>query len=169
MTKPLSHWLAQVAGAHDDAQQPQATFQALDRAAAALIGHRLFTLLVCDPVAQQAQRIYSNRPDSYPLQGRKPITDTPWMRRVIQDGQPYIGRNAADIRAVFFDHELIAALDCQSVLNIALRWQGRTLGTMNLLHRQDWYQPQHIETARILGQLALPALMALPAQGRQND
>lgn len=153
--------LAAVARAHDDPRQPQASFEAIDRAAAAMIGHRLFTILVHHRAARESERIYSNMPAAYPVQGRKPVTDSPWMQQVMGRGLPYIGRNADDIREVFFDHELILSLGCRSVLNLPLRWRGRTLGTLNLLHDENWYGVHHVEAARLLAQLALPAVLAL--------
>ncbi len=150
--------LSSVARAHADLLQPRATFEAIDTALAALIGHRLFTVLVHHRAARESERIYSNLQDAYPVGGRKPITDSPWMQQVMHRGLPYIGRDAEDIREVFFDHELILSLGCRSVLNIPIRWQGQTLGTLNLLHQENWYGSQHVEPARAFAQLALPAL-----------
>ena len=76
-------------------------------------------------------------------------------------GEPYIGRNAEDIRDSFFDHELIWSLGCESVLNMPVRWNGRTLGTLNLLHRAEWYSEDDIATVQLFAQLALPAVMAI--------
>jgi GAF domain-containing protein len=152
--------LSTVARAHADVRQPHATFEAIDAALAALIGHRLFTILVHHRAAQESERIYSNLRDAYPVGGRKPITNSPWMEQVMHRGLPYIGLNANDIRDVFFDHELILSLGCQSVLNVPIRWQGQTWGTLNLLHQENWYGPQHVEPARAFAQMALPALLA---------
>ena len=80
--------------------------------------------------------------------------------RSLASRRPYIGRTADDIRDVFFDHALIESLGCRSVLNIPLRWRGETLGTLNMLHEENWYGAQHVETARVFAQLAVPALMA---------
>jgi transcriptional regulator with GAF, ATPase, and Fis domain len=98
--------------------------------------------------------------EAYPVGGRKPITDSLWMQQVMQRGLPYIGRNADDLRDVFYDHELIVSLGCRSVLNIPLRWRGETLGTLNMLHEENWYDTGHVELARVFAQLALPAVMA---------
>ncbi|MDP9601559.1 GAF domain-containing protein [Variovorax sp. YR750] len=155
----LDESLSAVALAHADTQQPQATFDAIDKALAATIGHRLFTILVHHREARESERIYTNMRDAYPVGGRKPITDSPWMRQVMQRGLPYIGRTADDIRDVFFDHELIVSLGCRSVLNIPLRWRGETLGTLNMLHEENWYDDGHVETARVFAQLAVPAVM----------
>ena len=156
--------LSAVARAHADAQQPQATFDAINAALAATIGHRLFTVLVHHRAQRESERIYTNMREAYPVGGRKPVTDSPWMQQVMQRGQPYIGRNADDLRDVFYDHALIDSLGCRSVLNIPLRWQGETLGTLNLLHEENWYGTQHIEPARVFAQLAVPAVMALQAK-----
>ncbi|MBT2335765.1 GAF domain-containing protein [Variovorax paradoxus] len=159
--------LSAVAQAHAGSQQPQATFDALDKAVAATIGHRLFTILVHHRAERESERVYTNMREAYPLGGRKQITDSPWMQQVMQRGLPYIGRNADDLREVFYDHELIVSLGCRSVLNIPLRWQGETLGTLNMLHEENWYGSGHIELARLFAQLAVPAVMAQQAKEPQ--
>ena len=156
--------LSAVARAHADTQQPQATFDAINAALAATIGHRLFTVLVHHPAQRESERIYTNMREAYPVGGRKPVTDSPWMQQVMQRGLPYIGRNADDLREVFYDHALIDSLGCRSVLNIPLRWQGETLGTLNMLHEENWYGDGHVELARVFAQLAVPAVMALQAK-----
>ncbi|MGJ7510413.1 GAF domain-containing protein [Variovorax sp. GT1P44] len=157
----VTRLLAHVARAHGDVRQPQSTFEAIDHALAATVGHRLFTILVHHRDERESERAYTNMPDAYPVQGRKPITDSQWMQRVMERGLPYIGRNADDIREVFFDHELIRSLGCESVLNIPMRWCGETVGTVNLLHQKDWYRDEHVELATVFAQLAVPAVMAL--------
>lgn len=153
--------MSDLIAAHAEADQPDATFRALDRALAASPGHLLFTVLVHHPAARESERFYSNRPAEYPVGGRKPVTDSGWMRRVIHGGEPWIGRTAADIRWAFPDHALIASLDCDSALNMPVRWRGETLGTLNLLHRAGHYDERHLPEVALLAQLALPALMTI--------
>jgi hypothetical protein len=143
------------------ADQPHATFAALSRALAEVPGHILFTILVYHPDAEQSERFYSNMPAAYPVGGRKPITDSPWMQTVLRRGEPYIGRRAADIRDVFFDHELIISLGCESVLNMPARWRGRTIGTLNLLHEAGHYNEADLPPVRLAAGLALPALLSI--------
>ena len=150
--------------AHEKADQPDATFRALDDALAESVGHILFTVLVHHPGPRQSERRYTNRPAEYPVGGRKPVTDSPWMRQVIHRGEPYIGRTREDIATVFYDHELIASLGCESVLNMPVRWRGETLGTLNLLHRAGWYEAHHVPIVRRFAHLALPALMLVARQ-----
>lgn len=147
-----------LARAHGDAAQPQALFAAADRALAAEIGHRLFTVLSYDPRTALATRLYSNLPDAYPAGGSKALAPGPWTETVLDRGEPYIGRTPTDLRAVFSDHALIASLDCQSVLNMPIRWRGRTVGSLNLLHAAHWYGPEDAAACRPYAQLVLPAL-----------
>lgn len=155
---PAPH-LAAVAAATAEAGQPAPLFAALDAAMGAAIGHILFTILIADRAAGFNQRCYTNMPEAYPVGGRKPIVDTPWFRRVLDEGEPYIGRTAEDIREVFFDHALIRSLGCDSVLNLPVRWDGRSIGTINLLHGAGFYTEADLPAGRQFAALAVPAVL----------
>jgi hypothetical protein len=150
-----------VLAAQANTDQPLATFRAVDAALAADPGHILFTVLVHHPSLRQSERCYTNRPDAYPIGGRKPVTDTAWMRQVIHRGAPYIGTTQADIATNFFDHALIHSLGCDSILNMPVRWRGQTRGTLNLCHRAGYYDEKHLPRVRLLAQLALPAMLLI--------
>jgi len=83
------------------------------------------------------------------------------MQRVIGAGNPYIGRSRRDIEENFFDHALIVSLGCESILNMPVRWGGRTMGTLNLCHRAGFYGEHHLPRMHLIAQLALPALLAI--------
>jgi hypothetical protein len=151
--------VASVIAAHRDPDQPGATFRAVEAALDATIGHKLFTVLIHDAAGQRHRRIHSNRPAAYPVGGHLPADAFPLWERMLAEGEPYIGRTAADIRESFFDHELILSLGCESVLNMPVRWAGQTLGSLNLLHVVHWYSEADIPVARLFAQLALPAVM----------
>ena len=157
---PLPH-LVSVARASGEPGQPEALFAALDRAMSAVIGHKLFTLLVYHAAASQSERRYSNQPGAYPVGGRKPVTPSAWTERLFRERRPYIGRTADDIRAVFFDHELILSLGCESVLNVPVVWNERTLGTINLLHEAGWYDERDLPGAVAFAALAVPGYLEL--------
>jgi hypothetical protein len=154
---PAPH-LAAVIAAHGAWDQPGDTFRAVDAALAATTGHILFTILIHHPRLRQSERFYTNMPEAYPVGGRKPVTDSAWMKRVIGEGEPYIGRTREDIKEVFYDHELIWSLGCESVINMPVRWAGHTVGTLNLLHRAGWYDESDLPVTRLFAHLALPAM-----------
>ena len=157
---PLPH-LEAVARAMMEAGQPGPGFRALDRAMGAVIGHKLFTVLLHHAGARESERRYTNQPAAYPVGGRKPVTASPWTERLFTERRPYIGRSAQDIRTVFFDHELILSLGCASVLNVPVVWNGRTLGSINLLHEAGWYDDDDLPVAETFAALATPALLEL--------
>jgi hypothetical protein len=161
---PAPHLAAIVAAAAEPGQ-PGTLFAALDEAMGRAIGHRLFTILVIHPGAQESQRYYSNMPREYPVGGRKPINPTHWFARVLGAGEPYIGRTYADIAEVFYDHELIRSLGCESVLNVPVRWDGASIATINLLHHANWYHEGDIALARHFAALATPGVLKVIAGG----
>ena len=100
-------------------------FELLDKAFQDIIGHKLFTVLKYDNKLFELERIYSSNPLSYSLNGIKKLTYTGWTKRVLVDGNVYIGYNANDIETSFPDYELIDKLGCRSVMNIPLIVKGR--------------------------------------------
>ncbi|HZS85070.1 MAG TPA: GAF domain-containing protein [Stellaceae bacterium] len=144
---------------------PNAVFAALDRAMAATLGHKLFTILLRHPATGESERFYTNRPDAYPVGGRKPLNPTFWSRLVFEERRPYIGRDAAAIRAVFFDHALIHSLGCDAVLNLPVVHGGEVLGTVNLLHEAGWYDEGDLPLGLLFAALAIPAYLALARRG----
>jgi hypothetical protein len=156
---PTPHLLA-AAAALGRPGQPDAFFRALDQAMGAVLGHKLFTVLAHHPAAGESERRYSSRPEAYPVGGRKPLPPSDWARRVFGEQQAFIGRSAADLERVFPDHALIESLGCASVLNLPVRYDGRILGTVNLLHEEAWYDEADVPLGLGFAALAAPALLA---------
>ncbi|TQF82769.1 GAF domain-containing protein [Elioraea sp. Yellowstone] len=157
---PLPHLLA-VAQAVRREGQPRATFAALQAGMGAAIGQILFTVLLHHADSGESERVWTSHPTQYPVGGRKPLNPTPWTRQVLRDLRAYVGHTAEDIRAVFADHALIASLGCESVLNVPVVWNGRALGTLNLLHRAHWYRETDVPVAEAFAALAVPAYQML--------
>jgi hypothetical protein len=155
---PWPH-LAAVATAVRDADQPTATFRALEAALVAAIGARLFTILLKHSDGS-SERFWTNRPE-YPVGGRKPPNDTFWARHVLDQQRCYRANDFAGIAAVFFDHALIRSLGCESVLNIPVVWAGEALGTINLLDVAGHYTEADEATGRLFAALAVPAYLTL--------
>lgn len=157
---PLPH-LAAVAAALREPGQPEASFAAIEAASAATIGHILITVLLRHEATGEVERFWTSHPAEYPVGGRKPMNPTFWTAQVIDGRRPYLGADYAAIKAVFFDHEVIRSLGCESVLNVPVAWNGRTLGTINLLHRAGWYRESDIPIAETIAAFAVPACRML--------
>jgi hypothetical protein len=129
------------------------------------IGHRLFTIMRHDPAIGRNRRVYSSDPAAYPVSGSKPVNwDHPWSQRLLGEGRPWIGRDAADIVWAFPDHQKIAAMGLVSAMNVPVRWNGRTLGTLNLLHGAAHYTEADAETGALFAALAVPALLTVDGE-----
>ena len=154
----VEHALAIVSAGNSGAD---ALMAQVDQAAADLIGHRLFTIMVVHHDTLEVERRYSNQPDAYPIAGRKKKRDTWWGKHVVEEAQPFIGHGPADLQLAFADHGLIRSLGLGCVLNMPISYNGQCVGTMNLLNagEADVYKPEHLPTARLLGALLLPALL----------
>ena len=138
---------------------PQELFPALDSALGAVLGHKLFTVMLYHEATGESERVYTNQPAAYPVGGRKAMNPTPWARQVIHEQRPYLGRTPDDVKAVFFDWELIASLGCGSVLNLPVVHQRRLLGAINLLHEAGWYDDEDIPVG---AEFASAAAFAFP-------
>ena len=139
------------------ADSPDALYRAIQDSLGALIGHRLFTLLITTPDGTEVERIHTSDPVAYPLQGRKRMGPTPWGEHVLRGQKPWMTNDAEGIRWAFPDHALIASLGLESCINIPVVALGRTLGTMNLLDRAGAYSEAATRTATLFGTfLALP-------------
>ena len=149
----LAHIIAEADG-------PEPVFAAVAEAANRHIGHKLFTIMAFDAASMRVQRLYSNNPEAYPPGGAKAKRDTEWSRHVLEQGSPFIGHSAEDIRANFDDHDVIFGLGLESILNMPVRLQGKTIGTMNLLHEAAFYDTSDLVwgsflAAQLAGSLSL--------------
>ena len=157
---PLPHFQA-VAAATAQAGSADDILAALDPTLDAVFGHRLFTALLYHGPEGGTERYYSSNPDAYPVGGRKPPNPSPWSRQLFDEAKPYIGYDADDIREVFFDHELIVSLGCESIINIPVAHKGRVLGTLNVLNEAGWFGEADIPAAQVFAGLAVPAFLEL--------
>ena len=148
--------LANDIGGLDDSA---AVFSRIAIAADKLIGHKLLTVLRLDPNTLEVERLFTTEPEAYPVGGTKPMRKTWWGDHVLVNAQPYIGYSADDIREHFADHEVILGLGLESILNVPVRLLGRTLGTINLLHRANYYDETRLQTARPLAAMAAGPLL----------
>ena len=160
MNEHIPAHLARVVAVLRKKHSPPEACAAVDAAAQAIVGHKLFTVLYVAPGAQEVARIYSSDPVAYPVAGRKRMGPTPWGDLVIGRMQPYVGRNDDDIRWAFPDHALIRSLGLSSVLNIAIAYDGACVGTLNILDVANHYRDENIALMEPFGALLVPLLLA---------
>ncbi len=139
--------------------QPEVGLAAMDAALASMIGHRLFTVLVLDEARGLNRRFHSSRPVEYPVGGYKQVqSGSDYHRRVVQAGEARFCRDRAEIMQAFPDHALILSLGCESCVNMPIRWNGHTLGALNLLHAAGHYSEAQLPLLRVFAALAVAPL-----------
>lgn len=156
--------LHRAATALADTPQPAVAFGALEQAMQEAIGHRLFTIMRHDRPRALNRRVHSSDPAAYPVSDGKPVDwGHPWARRILTEGRAWIGRDARDIAWAYPDHAKIVAMGLAGAMNLPVRWNGETIGTVNLLHDAGHYTEADAELGMIFAALALPPLLGMDA------
>jgi GAF domain-containing protein len=146
------------------AKSAEVAFKALQDLAQATVGAKLFTIMTVDMEAEVARRAYTSDPVNYPASGTKPINYGPWFDVVHKERRYFVANTIEDIATVFFDHELINSLGCQSVINMPIVLGDELIATMNILDAEGYYTPERVQMVRDV--LSIPAkLAALIARG----
>jgi len=138
--------------------QPLTVCRALEKISGETIGHRLFTVMRFDSDRSEVQRVHTSLPAAYPVGGRKKKKDTAWANHVLTNLKVFRGSTPADIVSAFDDHQTILGLGLGSVLNIPVVFNGRCVGTVNLLHQAGWYGPEDEPVGLLLGAFLIPVL-----------
>ena len=122
----------------------------MDIAFLEVIGHKLFTILKFDKNSFTLERIFTNKPFDYPLFGVKNLQKSFWQKSVFEEGNIFIGYNSKDIKNSFPDYDIILKLGCESVMNIPIVQNEIIKGSVNILHKKNWYSKRHIQSAKLL-------------------
>ncbi|EPJ46106.1 MAG: hypothetical protein OFPII_22690 [Osedax symbiont Rs1] len=125
-----------------------------------LIGHKLFTLTVIHPTEAEVVRLYSSKEGDYALEDRKPILDTPWTEQVIAKMQPFSASNIDELKPIFPDYQKISDMGLGAAINLPVCWQGKCIGTMNLLNKEGLYQQPELKQILNCAQLVAPVFAA---------
>jgi hypothetical protein len=153
--KSMSSSEARFVAAVSEAKASTPAWKALEDLAQSVVGHKLFTVMTVDMRAGLARRAYSNHPAEYPVSGTKPIQQNRWFDIVHGERRTFVANSMEEIAEVFPDHELIASLGCNSVLNLPVVLEGDLVATINLLDGAGHYPPARVTKAEVA--LAIPA------------
>ncbi|WP_338722807.1 GAF domain-containing protein [Devosia sp. XK-2] len=153
-TEALSNFDAAIAIAKTADQ----AYKALQDLTQATVGAKLFTIMTVDMQADVARRAYTSDPANYPASGTKPINYGPWFDVVHKRREYFVANTIEDIAQVFFDHELINTLGCQSVINMPIVLGDELVATMNILDVAGYYTPERVQMVRDV--LSIPAKLA---------
>jgi hypothetical protein len=66
------------------------------------------------------------------------------------------------VQQAFADYELIFSLGIGAIMNVPIRFRGRSLGTMNICSEAGWFSETDRAPGRLLASLLVPPLLAAP-------
>ncbi|TDQ66731.1 GAF domain-containing protein [Maritalea mobilis] len=136
-------------------------FELLEQEVQDKVGAKLVTLMWLDFEAGRARRIYTNRPDLYPTDDSKPITINPWHEHVIINKNTFVANSLDEMDEQFADKDFFSAHGCSSVLNMPVVINGKTVGSLNLLHEDNHFTEERIKRTQ---ELVLTSMLCIMLQ-----
>ena len=112
--------------------------------------------MVIDQSGKYVERVYSNNKKIYPLLGTKSIPANEWTKQVLIEKKEFLGSNYKQIKKLFFDHETIKSIGCGSIINLPVISNNKVLGTLNILHKENYYNKTNLKNVRDFAQLLSP-------------
>ena len=112
--------------------------------------------MVIDKSRKYVERVYSSNKKIYPLLGTKPIPKNAWTKRVLIEKKEFLGTNFTQIKKLFFDYETIKSIGCGSIINLPVINNNKVLGTLNILHKESYYNKKRLKNVRDFSQLLTP-------------
>jgi len=149
----FSHALAQGEG------QPRAAYAAMHKLTDAVLGAKLFTILLIDQDAGVMRRLYSSDHVIYPEGGVDPIGDTIWERTIIGEKKPLVNWDYEELKTLLPEHATLRALGLGAMLNLPIVVGGKTIGTLNILHEDGRYTPERLIEAEAIKPAAATVLL----------
>lgn len=118
----------------------------------------LFTIQTVDLRANVLERAYSSNLEFNPLGVRKQIQNWDFADLVVHQGKQFVGHDKEDIRATFFDHEILFRIGCHSILSTPVLSRGKVVAIVNILHpEENHFTDETMALARLYAQALLPA------------
>jgi len=150
MTSPLEHPKSAPTPGRVRRADELTSLDAAATLCAAAMPVLLFTVLRLSD--DTLSRIYSSRPDEYPIGGSKSTAadlSPEWIEHCVQQQVPYVGNTVEDVRRAFADHDLIERLGCGSFINAPVVEDGRTIATLCILAGPGSFGDDEVAAAQL--------------------
>ena len=128
----------------------------IDEIVHSLIGHKLITFTVIDEKLKFCERIYSNNSKIYPIFGQKKMPKNIWSKKVLKNKEHFLCKTKKDIKKIFYDYETIFSLGCGSIINLLILFQGKPIGTVNILNKENYYSNKDLKKIEFITIFLIP-------------
>jgi transcriptional regulator with GAF, ATPase, and Fis domain len=153
--------IAPINAAVVDGMPAHAVFARLHEALIRVVGFKVLTVLKLDPTTLRSVRLYSSEP-SYPIGGVKQHVRSGWSEAILDRQTAFVAQDLAALRATFPDSAAIEETGCGSIIAAPIIHDQAIVGTMNLWHRDGYYDDAK-------GRLAAPFANAIAPIVRDID
>ena len=126
-------------------QNEKLFFNKIDKYIHREIGRKLITITVIDQSMKYVERVYSNNKKIYPLLGQKTMPKNIWSKKVIKNKNHFLCKNKNQIKKIYFDYNTIFSLNCGSIINLLILFKNKPIGTINILHKENYYTQNDIK------------------------
>ena len=133
----------------EQARNAETALRLMDLLRLDLAGESLFSIqqnitTARDPADElQLKRFYSSEAESFPVQGAKRKTLTPWVKCLFLEGRVFVGEGSAVLARTFDDFEQMSVYGVQSVINVPLMQGNVCYATFNVFGTcAQWQAPQ---------------------------
>lgn len=97
------------------------------------------------------RRFHSSEAESFPVNGTKRKTLTPWAECLFVEGRVFVGEGESVLAQHFDDFEQMRAHRLRSVVNVPLMQGTLCYATFNVFGTRDRWLPEEIFGIRLLG------------------
>jgi hypothetical protein len=108
------------------------------------------------------RRYYSSEATSFPVNGSKRKTLTPWTHRIFVQGRPFVGEGEAMLAQTFDDFEQMSDFGLRSVINVPLMQGPLCYATFNVFGTRVRWRPQEVLSIRLLALAAARWVPSIP-------
>jgi transcriptional regulator with GAF, ATPase, and Fis domain len=123
-------------------------------------GYKHFTILVFDSSSNSLCRVFSTNPHIDAVGGRKRAKETYWVQQVLRQGQILRASTREELEKLF-PHSPIFDIGCASVMNIPVRADSVTIGSLNLLGETCQYDVADLTLAQCFAKKCVDPLTFL--------
>ncbi|WPB55166.1 GAF domain-containing protein [Xylophilus sp. GOD-11R] len=109
-----------------------------------LCGARVLVILRWGATPDTFEHVRSTHPAIHPSGEFPGAPDDLFLQRILRATEAEHWPDARAAGSAFLACEQLMAQGCESALSVPIRFGGRTLGAIVLMHKAHWYQPGHI-------------------------
>lgn len=139
-----------------DTRSAEAAFRQIDAYRRLLAGPGIFSINLNRTTRADArneiqlQRLYSSLGDTFPVEGRKRKTRTPWTETLFLHGQVFVAEGADVLERTFDDYALMRPLGLNIAVNVPLLQANRCFATFNVFGTRGRWLPEELVGLRLL-------------------